>query len=82
MKVCLETREGKILDICTCPNEEKVIRAIVLGYEEIWGNTIELGHTSNDPIVTNWESSEILVENVDHPGEFHEWANDFRVKGM
>ena len=68
MKVCLETREGKILDICTCPNEEKVIRAI--------------GHTSNDPIVTNWESSEILVENVDHPGEFHEWANDFRVKGL
>jgi|TARA_Y100000310_G_scaffold33733_1_gene31886 hypothetical protein len=78
IKVCLETKEGTIIEICTCRNEENVIRKIVQGYEDIWQNTInrpvdvpaeEYGSSTN-PIINNWGGSEILVESIEDPGEF------------
>jgi len=76
MRVCIETKQGEIMEICTCANEENVVRAIIESYETIWQNTINSNdpskgtYTSNDPIVNNWEGSTTLVENVATPGEF------------
>ena len=77
MRVCIETKQGEIMEICTCANEENVVRAIIESYETIWQNTINSNdpskgtYTSNDPIVNNWEGSTTLVENVATPGEFY-----------
>ena len=70
IKVYVENSEGDRLLVCTCKNEENVIRKIIQGYEDIWWNTIEAGGTSNDPIIQNWEGSTTLVESPDEPGEF------------
>lgn len=76
MRLCIETKQGKILEICTCANEENVIRAIIQSYETIWQNTLNTNdhtkglNTSTDPIINNWEGSTTLVESVEVPGEF------------
>ena len=73
MRLCIETKHGEILEICTCVNEENVIRAIIEAYETIWQNTLNSGdytNTSTDPIINNWEGSTTLVESVETPGEF------------
>jgi hypothetical protein len=74
MRVCIETKEGQIMEICTCANEENVIRAIIQSYETIWQNTLNdftmKQNTSTDPIINNWEGSTTLVESVETPGEF------------
>mgnify|MGYP003114777308 CR=1 FL=1 len=74
MRLCIETKQGEILEICTCANEENVIRAIIQSYETIWQNTLNdftmENNTSNDPIINNWEGSTTLVESVENPGEF------------
>ena len=76
MRVCIETKEGQIMEIGTCANEENVIRAIIQSYETIWQNTINSDdytkgqNTSTDPIINNWEGSTTLVESVEVPGEF------------
>ena len=70
IRVCIETSDGIMIDVCTCKNEEKVVRKIIQGYEDIWWNTLQSGGTSNDPIIQNWEGSTTLVECPDEPGEF------------
>tara|TARA_Y100000114_G_scaffold153777_1_gene174478 strand:- start:1381 stop:1575 length:195 start_codon:yes stop_codon:yes gene_type:complete len=59
-----------MIDVCTCKNEENVVRKIIQGYEDIWWNTLQSGGTSVDPIIQNWEGSTTLVESVEVPGEF------------
>ena len=65
--------KSEYIEICTCRNDENVIRKIVQGYEDIWQSTLnrpvdtpagEYG-SSTDPIILNWgnRGSEILVEN-------------------
>ena len=58
--------ECEYIEICTCRNDENVIRQIVQGYEDIWQSTInrpvdtpakEYG-SSTDPIVLNWGGSD------------------------
>jgi len=65
--------ECEYIEICTCRNDENVIRQIVQGYEDIWQSTInrpvdtpakEYG-SSTDPIVLNWGGSEILIEDTE-----------------
>ena len=70
MRLCIETKQGEILEICTCANEENVVRAIIESYETIWQNTIKGQNTSTNPIINNWEGSTTLVESVETPGEF------------
>ena len=70
MRVCIETKEGQIMEICTAENEENTVRAIIQSYETIWQNTINSGFVSTDPIINNWEGSTTLVESVETPGEF------------
>ncbi len=74
MRLCIETKQGEILEICTCANEENVVRAIIQSYETIWQNTLNdftmKQNTSTDPIINNWEGSTTLVESVEVPGEF------------
>ncbi len=76
MRVCIETKQGEILEICTCANEENVVRAIIQSYETIWHNTLNSSdytkgqNTSTDPIINNWEGSTTLVESVEVFGEF------------
>ena len=78
IKVYLKTKreapyKSEYIEICTCRNDENVIRQIVQGYEDIWQSTLnrpvdtpagEYG-SSTDPIILNWgnRGSEILVEN-------------------
>ncbi len=65
--------KSEYIEICTCRDDENVIRKIVQGYEDIWQSTLnrpvdtpagEYG-SSTDPIILNWgnRGSEILVEN-------------------
>ena len=65
--------KSEYIEICTCRDDENVIRKIVQGYEDIWQSTLnrpvdtpagEYG-SSPDPIILNWgnRGSEILVEN-------------------
>ena len=70
--------KGEYIEVCTCRDDENVIRKIVQGYEDIWQNTInrpvdvpveEYG-SSTDLIINNWGGSEILVESIEDPGEF------------
>jgi hypothetical protein len=65
--------ECEYIEICTCRNDENVIRKIVQGYEDIWQSTInrpvdtpakEYG-SSTDPIVLNWGGSDVLVEDTE-----------------
>ena len=70
MRVCIETKKGQIMEICTAENEENTVRAIIQSYETIWQNTINSGFVSTDPIINNWEGSTTLVESVETPGEF------------
>ncbi len=70
IRVCIETSNGTMIDVCTCKNEENVVRKIIQGYEDIWWNTLQSGGTSVDPIIQNWEGSTTLVESVEVPGEF------------
>ena len=74
MRLCIETKQGEILEICTCANEENVVRAIIQSYETIWQNTLNdftmKQNTSTDPIINNWEGSTTLEESVEVPGEF------------
>ena len=65
--------ECEYIEICTCRNDENVIRKIVQGYEDIWHSTInrpvdtpakEYG-SSTDPIVLNWGGSDVLVEDTE-----------------
>ena len=79
VKVYLVTKSVKphkseYIEICTCRNDENVIRKIVQGYEDIWQNTInrpvdtpaeEYG-SSTDPIILNWGGSAIIVEHGDY----------------
>lgn len=78
IKVYLKTKreapyKSEYIEICTCRDDENVIRKIVQGYEDIWQSTLnrpvdtpagEYG-SSTDPIILNWgnRGSEILVEN-------------------
>lgn len=55
-------RSDPMLEVCTCPNDEKTIRKIIEAYETIWEYTLEKGGTSTDPIVNNWESSRAIIE--------------------
>jgi hypothetical protein len=71
IRVCIETSDGERLDVCTCENEENVVRKIIQGYEDIWWNTLQSGGTSNDPIIQNWEGSTTLVESVEDPEKFY-----------
>ena len=65
--------KGEYIEVCTCRDDENVIRKIVQGYEDIWQNTInrpvdtpaEEHGSSTDPIVLNWGGSEILVEDTE-----------------
>jgi len=70
--------KSEYIEICTCRNDENVIRKIVQGYEDIWQSTLnrpvdtpagEYG-SSTDLIINNWGGSEILVESIEDPGEF------------
>ena len=65
--------KSEYIEICTCRDDENVIRKIVQGYEDIWQSTLnrpvdtpagEYG-SSTDPIILKWgnRGSEILVEN-------------------
>ena len=65
--------KSEYIEICTCRNDENVIRKIVQGYEDIWHSTInrpvdvpaeEYG-SSTDPIVLNWGGSDVLVEDTE-----------------
>ena len=67
----VEPYKSEYIEVCTCRDDENVIRKIVQGYEDIWHNTInrpvdtpagEYG-SSTDPIILNWGGSAILVEN-------------------
>jgi hypothetical protein len=68
IKVFIETKKGEIMKVCTCANEENVVREIMESYETIWQNTLNSSdytkgkNTSNDPIINNWEGSVTLVE--------------------
>ena len=62
--------ECEYIEICTCRNDENVIRKIVQGYEDIWQSTLnrpvdvpaeEYG-SSTDPIVLNWGGGDVIVE--------------------
>ena len=65
--------ESTYIEVCTCRDDENVIRKIVQGYEDIWQNTInrpvdtpaEEHGSSTDPIVLNWGGSEILIEDTE-----------------
>ena len=65
--------KGEYIEVCTCRDDENVIRKIVQGYEDIWQSTInrpvdtpaEEHGSSTDPIVLNWGGSEILVEDTE-----------------
>ena len=68
-----DVRDCKYIEICTCRNDENVIRTIIESYETIWQNTInrpvdvpaeEYG-SSTDPIINNWGGSDILVEDTE-----------------
>ena len=75
--------ESTYIEVCTCRDDENVIRKIVQGYEDIWQSTInrpvdtpaEEHGSSTDPIVLNWGGSEILVEN----GEGNEGYDYFNL---
>ena len=65
--------ECEYIEICTCRNDENVIRQIVQGYEDIWQSTLnrpvdvpaeEYG-SSTDPIVLNWGGSDVIVEDTE-----------------
>ena len=58
------------IELCTCADEDNVIRKIIQSYEDIWQNTVEAGYTSKDTIINTWSGSEILVEFLDSPGTF------------
>ncbi len=88
IKLYLKTRsvapyKSEYIEVCTCRDDENVIRKIVQGYEDIWQNTInrpvdtpaEEHGSSTDPIVLNWGGSEILVEN----GEGNEGYDYFNL---
>ena len=65
--------KSEYIEICTCRDDENVIRKIVQGYEDIWQSTLNRPvdtpagkyGSSTDPIILNWgnRGSEILVEN-------------------
>ena len=65
--------KGEYIEVCTCRDDENVIRKIVQGHEDIWQSTInrpvdtpaEEHGSSTDPIVLNWGGSEILVEDTE-----------------
>ncbi|HAT67694.1 MAG TPA: hypothetical protein DCS66_24360 [Flavobacteriaceae bacterium] len=65
--------KGEYIEVCTCRDDENVIRKIVQGYEDIWQSTInrpvdtpaEEHGSSTDPIILNWGGSEILVEDTE-----------------
>lgn len=66
------TEQITLIEICTCVNEDSVIRSIITCYEDIWQNTLnrpvdtpakEYG-SSTDPIILNWGGSEIVVEDM------------------
>tara|TARA_R110000824_G_scaffold60388_1_gene161474 strand:+ start:1961 stop:2215 length:255 start_codon:yes stop_codon:yes gene_type:complete len=67
----LKTKQGTMIEIGTCQDDENEIRKIVQGYEDIWQSIInrpidtpaEEYASSIDPIILNWGGSEILVEN-------------------
>jgi hypothetical protein len=79
LRVCIETSDGELIDVCRCENEEKVVRKIIQGYENIWWNTLQSGGTSNDPIIQNWEGSTTLIESVEEPGEFDTFFRNKRA---
>jgi len=66
--------KSEYIEICTCRNDENVIRRIIESYENIWQNLYnrpigwlkaeEYG-TSVDPIIRNWGGSEILIEDTE-----------------
>ena len=79
LRVCIETSDGELIDVCTCEDEEKVVRKIIQGYENIWWNTLQSRGTSNDPIIQNWEGSTTVVESVEEPGEFDTFFRNKRA---
>ena len=75
--------KSEYIEVCTCRDDENVIRKIVQGYEDIWQNTInrpvdtpaeEYG-SSTDPIILNWGGSAIIVEH----GEGNEGYDYFEL---
>ena len=78
INIYLKTRsvapyKSEYIEVCTCRDDENVIRKIVQGYEDIWQNTInrpvdtpaEEHGSSTDPIILNWGGSEILIEDTE-----------------
>lgn len=64
VKIYIETSQSELLEVCTCLDDENTIRKIIEAYEDIWGETLENGRTSTDPIINNWEGSTTVVENL------------------
>ena len=67
VKLFIQSRSDPLLEVCTCPDDEKTIRKIIEAYETIWEYTLEKGGTSTDQIVNNWESSSTVVEKTGDP---------------
>ena len=80
IKLYLKTRsvapyKSEYIEVCTCRDDENVIRKIVEGYDNIWEELYnrpigwlkkpEDYGSSTDPIILNWGNSEILIEDTE-----------------
>lgn len=73
VRLSILTGVNERIELCTCVDEDNVIRKIIQSYEDIWQNTVNSGHISKDPIINKWAGSSTFVENLDSPGTFEYW---------
>ena len=80
-RLYVETEQGTLIEICTCRDNENVMRIIIESYETIWENLYnrpigwlkaEKYGSSIDPIIQNWGGSEIVVEAIE-TGDRNYW---------